>query len=213
MNKHYLIAIICLPFFVSQCKKPDTTPASPAAIVSATPYINATIDSTSISIAPGDQYQAIVDNGSPLSINNDSTIETYNYSITSLLSGNSYIAAIYAGDYEFAPPASKPSDTAFYGYFNRGYKKFSFGILAPYTYHVAFNWIDSKGNTWQTNPPSAIGDQTGSSFTVDTLIQTSPKNGGSVAIKLQAHFNCKIYNSGNYKKVTNGTCVVYFENK
>ncbi len=139
-------------------------------------------------------------------------METYNYQINSIVPINDFIAAIYAGGDEYSPAAAKPVDSAFFGYFNRGHKKFSFGALSYNSYHIGFNWFDSKGNEWQSKPPPGMGgSQAGSSFVVDTFIQTTQD--GNTAVKLQAHFNCTIYNGSNSKKVTGGTCVVYFENK
>jgi len=211
MNKYYFAVLVCLCMVVSQCKKADTTPQSPSDIASASPYINANIDSGTISLAPVNQYEAALNNQTLGALAPDSSTETYNYSIISITSLNNYIAAIFAGDEEFFG-SGKPADSSFYGYFNRGRKKFSFGILATNSYHIAFNWIDNSGNNWQSNPPAGSGgNQSGSSFVVDTFIQT--KQDGNTAIKMQAHFNCKIYYNGYSKKVTNGTCVIYFENK
>jgi len=212
MNKYYFVVLACFCILASQCKKADTTPQSPTDIASASPYINATIDSGSISLAPVNQYQAVLNNQTLGALAPDSSTETYNYSISSLTSLNNYLVAIYVGDEEFAG-TGKPADSAFYGYFTRGRKKFSFGILATNSYHIAFNWIDNSGNNWQSNPPAGTGsgNQSGSSFVVDTFIQTTQN--GNTAIKMQAHFNCKIYYNGNSKNVTNGTFVVYFENK
>ncbi len=58
MKKINYIVLVCLSFVAMQCTKPDTNPLPPAAIQWATPYINATIDSTTINLAPSTQYTA-----------------------------------------------------------------------------------------------------------------------------------------------------------
>ena len=75
----------------------------------------------------------------------------------------------------------------------------SFKYGTDETNGVIIRWIDPQGKAWSTNSASAV--QTGSNFMITASTIETP----TVALRISASFNCKLYDSaGNVITLTSG---------
>lgn len=214
-HSRFLLLTCATLLFLCSCKKDKEDPTPPAGgggnngtlTASTVPFVQMTIDGTSVSYTEGATYGSFPDNYANIFNPPASSSKTYGYIMYEKPDINDVVFGVNFGRFNFQ--GNMPTDTQFFGFFPSG--TVPYGDFENDNSRVAITWMDLSGQEWSTY----WGDeQTGSSF---NIVETLPlPSSGTSSILLRATFTCKLYRDGDengeFKQVTNGTGVFRIEN-
>lgn len=197
-------------------KKNDDTPApsggggtggSGALTANTVPFMQMTIDGTTVSYTEGATYGSFPDNYENIATPPASSSKTYSYIMYRKPDMDDVVCG--AGFGRFNYQGSAPTDAQFFGFFTTGSKPY--GDFETDNGRVAIAWLDADGNEWSTFWGE---DHSGASFNITEVLVLFSTTGTS-SILVRATFNCKLYlddESGQFKQVSNGTGVFQLYN-
>lgn len=213
-HSRFLLLTCAMFLYLCSCKKDKDDPTPPAGgggntgtlTANTVPFVQMTIDGTSVSYAEGSTYGSYTDNSGSIATPPASSTAHYTYITHPISDPDSPIFGASLGTFQFQ--GGSPTDTQFFGFFSTG--SVDYGDTETYDDLVMITWWDGSGQEWSTFWSE---DQTGSSFNIVETLQL-PSSGTS-SILVRANFTCKLYHdseNGQFRQVTNGTGVFRIEN-
>lgn len=204
----FLAAIIVL----GGCKKNDDDPAPPAGggtggtlTASTVPFVQMTIDGTSVSFTVGSTFGSYTDYSANIATPPASSTAHYTYIMHPISDTESPVFGVSLGTFQFQ--GGSPTDTQFFDFFPTG--QVDYGDTETYDDLAMITWWDGS-QEWST----FWGDeQAGSSF---NIVETLPlPSSGTSSILVRATFTCKLYQDGDengqFKQITDGIGVFRIE--
>lgn len=199
----------CMFFLVfSACKKKEDPAPAPVTTNpnSITRFFRATIGSVPIDYTEN-HTNTIGDLGASGLTESPNTWMLYSASILHPYDGIKNSIQMQVGNILVTDGTTKASEAQFNSFFASGTKSYT-STTDEKTYDgVLLLWFDSNGGNW-----SSIGDQTGSTFTIDKVTKTAATSTTDARVDVEASFSCNLYSNGNSKSVTNGKLKLTFQN-